>query len=211
MRKPLLDDEQFFEELTQLFLLEGMSNLTVADIAARLRCSRRRLYALAATKEELFHAIAQRHFDHVLDESDAALKQADDLPRVMATYLEIGAQASSRFSMQFLRDLEGSEQGRVLFDDYQLQRTTRLCELIDQGVASGVFVRCHGLVVAEFIRGAARQIRSPDFLARAGVTMNEAFHEFYRILLGGLLVNKTEAPKPRHRPAQMREKHRAER
>lgn len=211
MRRSLLDDEQFFEELTQLFLSEGMSGLTVADIAARLRCSRRRLYALAATKEELFHAIAQRHFNHVLVESEAVMKRTDDLPRVMATYLEIGAQASSRFSMQFLRDLEGSEQGQTLFDEYQLKRTMRLCELIDHGVASGVFVQCHGPVVSEFIRGAARQIRSPDFLARAGVTMNEAFHEFYRILLGGLLVNKTEAPKPGHRSAQSRERHRAER
>jgi AcrR family transcriptional regulator len=188
------DDEEFLGKLTELFLAEGISSLTVAEIAGRLRCSRRRLYEVASTKEELFYAIARRHFGRVLDKGEDVSRETGDLPRVIATYLEIGAEASNRFSMQFMRDLDGSEQGRAIFDEYQVKRTMRLCELIDSGVASGVFVACHGLVVAEFIRGGARRIRDPDFLARAGVSITDAFHEFYRVLLGGLLLDKATAP-----------------
>ena len=81
--KKFLDDEAFHAELTNLFLSEGMRALTVGSIAARLRCSRRRLYELAQTKEELFCQVTQRHFDTALAAGDAVLEHAQgDLARV---------------------------------------------------------------------------------------------------------------------------------
>ena len=55
MRKTLTDDE-FFDALTNLLLAEGIKSLTVGEIASRMRCSRRRLYDIAQTKEEIFCA-----------------------------------------------------------------------------------------------------------------------------------------------------------
>lgn len=65
----------------------------------------------------------------------------------------------------------------------------RLSQLIDEGVHKGVFVACHGLVVSELILGAALRLRRPAFLAQAKLTIEDAFQEFYRVLLGGLMVN----------------------
>lgn len=69
MKKTLTDDE-FLDTLMELVLAEGIRNLTIGEIAARLRCSRRRLYEIAQTKEEIFCAMVDRFFRGVLDKGE---------------------------------------------------------------------------------------------------------------------------------------------
>ena len=44
---------QLVDELVDLFLVEGFARLTLDEVAARLGCSKRTLYALADSKEQL--------------------------------------------------------------------------------------------------------------------------------------------------------------
>lgn len=185
--KRSLDEEQFFEELTALLLKEGISSLTVGEIATRLRCSRRRLYAVAESKEELFFIVVQRFFARYLRESELAGQDAEDPARTIAAYLTVGVRMVSRMSAEFLQDVEASARTRVLFDQYQETRTIRLSELIDKGVRENVFVPCHSSILTQGILGAAMYLRQPVFLARSDVTIEQAFQEFYRVLLSGLL------------------------
>lgn len=76
-----------------------------------------------------------------------------------------------------------------------------LAELVDEGVRRGFFIPCHGLLVSEVILGAAMRIRRPTFLAQAALKLEEAFQEFYRMLLGGLLVEAASrgARTPHHK------------
>lgn len=187
MKKSLTDDE-FFDTLTSLLLAEGIKNLTVADLAARLHCSRRRLYNIAETKEEIFCAVVERFFQSLLNEGETLIRSEQNLTAAIAAYLRVGIRAAARISVQFLEDIEDSERARTIFDGYQQARTIRLTELVDQGVRQGVFVACHGRVVSEAIFGAALRLRRPTFLAQANLTIEEAFQEFYRLLLGGLLA-----------------------
>lgn len=193
MKKKLTDDE-FFDALTNLLLAEGIKGLTVGEIAARMHCSRRRLYDIAQTKEEIFCAAAERFFDGILGQSEALIDREQDLTAALAAYLDVGVRAASRIGAQFLKDVEDSAAARSIFDRYQRARTMRLSQLIDEGVRQGVFAPCHGLVVSELILGAALRLRRPAFLAQADLTLEEAFQEFYRVLLGGLLID-TAAPK----------------
>lgn len=193
MKKKLTDDE-FFDALTDLLLAEGIKGLTVGEIAARMHCSRRRLYDIAQTKEELFCAAVEHFFDGILGQGEALIDREQDLTAALAAYLDVGVRAASRISVQFLKDVEDSATARSIFDRYQQARTVRLSQLIDEGVRQGVFAPCHGLVVSELILGTALRLRRPAFLAQADLTIEEAFQEFYRVLLGGLLIDTT-APK----------------
>lgn len=193
MKRKLTEDE-FFEALTNLLLAEGIKSLTVGEIASRLRCSRRRLYDIAKTKEEIFSATVERFFGSVLEEGEALIRSEQNRPAAIAAYLDVGVRAAARISVQFLKDVEDSKSARTIFDNYQHARTMRLSQLIDEGVREGIFVPCHGLVVSELILGAALRLRRPAFLAQANLTIEEAFQEFYRVLLSGLLADAT-APK----------------
>ncbi len=181
-------EEEFMEELAALFLAQGVSALTVADIAARLRCSRRRIYALAATKEELFLLVARRLFDILVREGHEVVKGESDLSVAITAYLGVGARASARISVAYLADLDASEKGRQLFDDYQLARLRGMEHLIDEGVARGHFASHNSRLVAESLLGAAQRLRRPRFLAEAGLTLEQAFQELYTLVLDGLLV-----------------------
>ena len=193
MKKTLTDDE-FLDALTDLLLAEGIRALTVGEIAARMHCSRRRLYDIAQTKEEIFCVLTERFFRQILGRGEVLASREEDLTGALAAYLDVGVQAASRISVPFLKDMEDSPAARKAFDNYQHARTVRLSELVDEGVRQGVFVQCHGLVVSELILGAALRLRRPAFLARADLSIEEAFQEFYRLLLSGLLADGA-APK----------------
>lgn len=194
--RPTLAEDDFLDALTNLFRAEGVSRLTVGEIAARLRCSRRRLYEIAQTKEEIFCTVVDRHLRGLLDEGEAVIRVEQDLIAALIAYLDVGVRGSSIVSAEFARDMEHSDQARASFDAYQRARASGISQLIDRGVRAGVLVECHGPLVAELLLGGALRVRQPEFLARVGLTMEEAFREFYRVVLSGLLVEKTASLPP---------------
>ncbi|MEZ5646246.1 MAG: TetR/AcrR family transcriptional regulator [Burkholderiaceae bacterium] len=187
--KKTLSDSEFLHQLTTLLLQEGISSLTVATIAARLHCSRRRLYEFATTKEDLFCKVVQDFFDETLQLAERKVAEAKDRASALRASLEVGAKASAHFSLAFLQDVEASAQAKAIFDRYQEIRSQRICLLIDQGVSEGVFVPCHGQVVSQALLSAAFRLRTPAFLATTGLSLEQAFDELYRVFLGGLLAS----------------------
>lgn len=180
-------DEEFSRELCDLIKAEGISSLTVGDIAKRLRCSRRRLYDIAQTKGDLFLYVASRIFDTALRQGHEAAAAQPDEARAIAAYLDVGVATAAELSVAFLNDVEAMREARKLFDDYQTARTSGLTLMIETGVERGIFVPCNAQVVAEVIFGAALRLRRPKFLTQAGLSLEEAFRELYDLLLNGLL------------------------
>lgn len=190
------NQDDFQQELFDLLRQEGIADLTVGEIARRLHCSRSRLYALAETKEELFLSVARRYLDSLLEASDAVTVVDGDAVAAITRYLDIGVRASALLGVPFLRDLDASRAGRRLFDAYQARRGQGLARLVEQGVAQGVFNPRHAALVAEILMGGALRIRRTRFLARTGLTLEEAFAEFYALLLHGLLKQPEGAGLP---------------
>lgn len=179
--------DAFMQQLVALVTQEGISGLTVGEIAARLQCSRRRLYDLASTKEELLRVVAREVFDDVLRQGAVAATGQTDAAAAVVTYLHVGVTAAARLSPAFRADLEATAEGRAVFDDYQEARRKGLQTLIDAGAASGRLVPHNAAVIAEAALGAAHRLRQPRVLQHAGVSMETAFSEFYAVLTMGLL------------------------
>ncbi len=188
-------EDEFIKELTTLLIVEGVSSLTIADIAQRVKCSRRRLYELAATKEELFVTICRDVFAANLEKGFAAARNESNGAKAIAVYLRATLNASG-LSKTALMDLDASESGRAVFDAYQLARVRGLEAMIDEGVRQGLLVPHNPRLVSEAILGAAHRLRNQQFLAETGLTIGGAFTEFYEIVLNGLLV-KPERPSSR--------------
>lgn len=180
-------DETFIKELTALLIVEGVSSLTIADMAQRLKCSRRRIYEIAATKEELFVNICRDVFAANLEKGFAAARHEPNGAKAIAIYLRATLNASG-LSKTALMDLDASEGGRAVFDAYQLARVRGLEAMIDEGVRQGLLVPHNPRLVSEAILGAAHRLRNQQFLAETGLTIGGAFTEFYEIVLNGLLV-----------------------
>lgn len=181
-------DDEFADQLSALVKAEGISELSVAQIASRLRCSRRRLYALAPTKEGLLHLVARAHLERMLREGFEAAAHESTPGRAIAAYLHVGVTSTTGLSQAFLRDLESSPEGRAIFDRYQHARAEGVRSIVEEGIRRGDFNAHNPRVAAEVLLGAALRLRQPEFLAKAGLTISQAFDEAYSLILGGLLA-----------------------
>ncbi len=181
-------DEEFARQLSELLKTEGISGLSVAEIAARLHCSRRRLYALAPTKEGLLHLVAQTHFEGMLRDGFEAAARESDPARAIAAYLHVGVTSTAGLSQAFLQDLESSPEGRAIFDRYQHARASGGQRIVEEGLRRGVFNAHNPALAMEVLLGASLRLRRPEFLVKAGLTISEAFEEAYSIILQGLLA-----------------------
>lgn len=185
-------NEEFLAELADLIKREGVSSLGVGEIAARLRCSRRRLYEVADTKEGLLLEVARMQFQDSLAAGFEAAVAENDPARSLVAYLNAGVRSAETLGAAFLDDLQQSEEGRSMFDDYQLARSKGSREILEAGVRCGEFKPMNFDVVTEVLLGAAFRLRNPDFLRRARLTVPEAFSEAYELVLQGLV----KSPKP---------------
>ncbi|WKU18500.1 TetR/AcrR family transcriptional regulator [Advenella alkanexedens] len=176
----------FMQQLTALLITEGISKLTIADIAARLKCSKRRIYQIAPGKEELFLHICREVFNSKLEQGFAKANKENEPVRIIKAYLTATLNTSG-ISKACLIDLEATEQGRKLFDDYQLARVRGLEGIIEEGIKQQVFSPQNPRLVSEAILGAAHRLRNPVFLEETGMRIGDAFDQFYRLLLEGLL------------------------
>ena len=198
-------EEEFTEELSDLLKREGITAMSVGDIATRLRCSRRRLYEIAPTKEGLLLEVARRQFKESLAVGFAAADAEPDPARSLVAYLDAALRAAEHLSAAFLADLQQSDEGRAMFDEYQLARSMGARKILEAGMRCGEFKPLNADVVSEVLLGAASRLRRTDVLRRAGLSMPDAFAQAYELVLQGLMVR----PEPQGCDGQARDSRQA--
>ena len=82
------------DALVEMVLAEGFSRLTIDQVAATLNCSKRTLYALAASKEQLAVLAVRHFFQRATEQVEAAIARDPQPGRAGSTrYLEAVAEA----------------------------------------------------------------------------------------------------------------------
>lgn len=178
--------KELLADLEALFFASGFRTITVDEIAARLKCSKRTLYEIAPSKQELFVLVIESWLDRIRHKGwQGALKHDDPEQRMMA-YLEPGVIETRAASRQFLADLQSYRPALTLLEAHQAQRTNVLKEIIEDGISRGRFKAFHSALVAEIFLAAVNRINEPTMLEQTGVEFSQAFDEFFRILTTGL-------------------------
>ena len=175
------------EAFEALILAEGFSRLNVSEIAARLRCSKRTLYELAPSKKMLVLKALDNFFSRIRQEADQVIDNSLDPERQVYEYLEVGARAAERLSPAVVTDIHEWEPARTLWREHINQRVDGMCLIIDNGVKAGVFREVLPAFVAEIVFASINRLREPDFSDSTGLTISEAFHELYEMLLHSLM------------------------
>ena len=75
------------DALVEMVLVEGFSQLTMDQVAARLNCSKRTLYALAASKEQLAVLAVRHFFRRATEQVEAAIAATRNPARRVTRYL----------------------------------------------------------------------------------------------------------------------------
>lgn len=189
--------QRLLDAAATLFLTQGYSKVTMADIATELGISKKTIYQEFSSKEELLLAALDAFFAEIQAQLDAVLTDPtlafpERLRRVLAT---VGRRV-------------GGIQGRALQD---LRRTaprgwrhletlrrqvilTQLTRLLDTGRAAGM-VRpdLQPEVLVLMLLALIERVASPDTLAEAPVPTAEVFHTVSTVFFEGVL---TDAARP---------------
>lgn len=184
---------ELLDKLEVIFLEEGFRRLTIGELASRLKCSKRTIYELAPSKQELVLLVMDRWLMRIRSMGRAGmLKHTDPVDRIEA-YLEPGVSESIRAGSQFLADVQSSPPAHSILELHQRERTQVLRDILDDGKTRGRFRAFHSALVAEVFLASVARINEPSVLGAANLGFSEAFSEFFGLILHGI-VDESKSP-----------------
>ncbi len=179
--------QQVLDSLEETFLAEGLE-LTVGELAMRARCSRRTLYEIAPSKEQLFLLTFDRMMNRVgKDAREAAAAQPTAAAAVQA-YMLAALPPFRQLGFRFNAALDAYRPAARIYARHVAIAQGRLTEILAAGVAAGEFSEVDVDLVSETLTGAARHVIAPTVLSAGTRTPQEALAEVVGLLLNGLLV-----------------------
>ncbi|MGH3629028.1 MAG: TetR/AcrR family transcriptional regulator [Sciscionella sp.] len=185
---------QLFNEFEALFLEEGFRHLTIADLADRLHCSRRTLYTLAPSREELVLIVIDRLLNRIGANARRVADSCSDPGDAIAAYLEAGVTSLRGARPAFNDDVESYGPTKQLYNRHLRTALDVLASFVDRGIQQGVFRQLNASLVAEILDASVGRIRRQDVLDRTGVSLTEAVEELTSLIRTGLV-------RPVQRPA----------
>lgn len=179
--------ERIVADLEGIFYAEGFLHFTMDDLARRVHCSKRSLYSLAPSREDIFELIIEeRLLAKIRRDGEQMARDTADWIGAVAGYLDVAVKATRHVSAQFVRDLNRFPAGRRHLQEHQRIRVLRLEQLLAVGIENHAFAPVHPRLVAEILMNTVARMSDPDFLASCGLTMADAYSELYYIVLHGL-------------------------
>lgn len=182
---PTPRQERLLDVLEDLFLGEGFRAVTVAELARRLRCSRRSFYELAPSKEALFLRVFDRYLRRLREAGRSGVGNLA-AEAAIAAYLAPAVDAARKLSTRLMADVQSYPPARTMWERHTRERMAGLQALIDECVRKKIFRDVDARLVAEVTSAALRRICEPDFLDSSGLSYREAVRELYALLLHGL-------------------------
>lgn len=179
--------DELLHLLEEIFLREGFRRLTIGELATRLHCSRRSLYELATSKNELFVLVLDRLLRRIDDHGRAASTAASCFEDRVAAFIEPGIVELHAASAAFLADIAGLPAARDRLASHQEGRKLQLEKIFAGGMRVKAFRKLHPGVAARAMVAAYRAVTDADFLASVDVTLPEAVREMESLFLQGLL------------------------
>lgn len=177
---------ELFDALVVLLLADGFSAFTLDDLAARLRCSKRTLYALAGSKEQLVRAAVVHFFRGATERVEAAVAVPPGAAAKVAAYLHAVATALAPASPAFLADVAEFTPAAEVYARNTQAAARRVSELVDLGVAAGEFRAVHAGFVGDVVSAITVRIQQRELSAATGLADADAYRQLADLLLHGL-------------------------
>ena len=177
---------ELFEDLVALLISEGFAGFTLDDLAARLRCSKRTLYGLAGSKEQLVRAAVVHFFRRATTRVESAVAEESGPARRLTVYLRSVSAELAPVSPRFFDDVAAFEPAAEVYERNTRAAAGRVQQLIDEGVAGGAFRDVHVAFAAEVITSVMVRIQQRQVAASTGLADAEAYEQLAQLLLHGL-------------------------
>jgi AcrR family transcriptional regulator len=194
--KPLLSSEserqlsarqlELLDELEAQLVAGGLAELTMAQIASRLGCSLRTLYAMAPSKDELLLTVVDRRLRRIgraaIEVLDASMPPLDALRAYLRTANEAVQPESVAISAD-LAKVAGASRLASAHESYLIEVTR---SLLDRAVAEGHIAPVDTAAVAHVLGGLGREFARPEVAEIAHASPKETADAIVELILEGL-------------------------
>jgi AcrR family transcriptional regulator len=177
---------ELFDQLVTLFLAEGFRDFTIDALAARLRCSKTTLYALAGTREALVRAVVVHFFRGATERVEAGLAAAAEPRDRIVAYLHGVAAQLEPASPAFFDDVAAAPVVREVYEQNTRAAARRVEQLVAEGVASGAFRPVHVRFVADVLSATMVRIQQREVAEAIGLGDADAYTELAALVVRGL-------------------------
>jgi AcrR family transcriptional regulator len=182
---------QVLDDLEVLIVDEGFSRVTVADMAARTRCSLRTLYEIAPNRAELILVVIDRRLRRLGRIVRAKLEQTDDPIERLRILLASESVEMRRASGQFREDVGRDPASQRLIRQHYRYAGALIREAIEDGMAVGVFRPTNARLVAEIVDEGLSRLQDPVLLHESGLTFDEGVLELAALVESGIVVRSS--------------------
>nr|MCW2727067.1 TetR family transcriptional regulator [Aeromicrobium sp.] len=168
-------------ELIPVILAEGFSDLSMADVARRLRCSKSTLYGIAASKEQLLIAVVRTFFRDATDRVEASLARAATPMDRIRVYLGAISVELAPASPAFFADVQAFAPAREIYRDNTRAAADRVRQLVadaDPSADARFVAAVAGQVMQSIHRG--------DIAAATGLDDSAAYRSLAELIVAGL-------------------------
>ena len=174
------------DEAEDLFSQEGFLHFSTDDLARRLRCSKRTIYAVAPGREKFFEAVIAQRVTKARDVTIAAIRSAPSVQAAVQGCIRASVEQAQNVSPIWLRDVRLFPAGRRAVEKWRSDLADDLEHLIERGVKEGLFRQIDSHVAAEALLTSVLRMCEPDFTANSRTTTAEAVLQVYEIFWSGL-------------------------
>lgn len=179
--------QEVLDHLERLFLDRGFATLTISDIAADAGCSRRTLYELAPSKDQLVHLVIDRFLHKKGRTALAALDPGQPFATQLRAYLEGGV--TFTWEERFADDLADDAAARRLVDRHYRFMMTVVERLVAMGIEAGEFRPLNPAVVAATVTGATLYVDTPAINELVGTDVSHTLQQILDLVLPSLTLD----------------------
>ena len=176
---------EILEHLEALFMDRGFADITIGQIAADVGCSRRTLYEIAPSKQQLVLVVLDRFLNkkgrsalHAVDHDDPVIEQ-------LRSYITGGLEFQLKASLS--EDLDDDAAARRVVDRHYRFAMTVVERLVLLGIERDEFRQVNAAVVAATVAGASLYLGQPEIVADIGLPMSGLVDDMLDIVLPSLL------------------------
>lgn len=173
---------QVLDQLEALFLQEGFSGFSVRELAAHVGCSRRTLYELAPSKDELVLLVFDRFLHRVGRQALDSIDPSRSFAEQIRAY-SLGGAELQRITQVFGDDLADEPAARRLFDRHYGYVMAITEQLVQRGVSAGEFRPVSPAVVAGLLAGGGQFFSQPGVQADIGLGFEQAVDEMLELIV----------------------------
>ncbi|MFI0482889.1 TetR/AcrR family transcriptional regulator [Actinomadura sp. 9N215] len=192
--------EALVDRLMDVFLDRGFAGMSVADLAAELRCSKSTLYSVAASREQIIVAVVRAFFRRATERVEAALETsaADADPRArVGAYLRAISDQLAPASPAFFADLDAFAPAREIY-----KRNTRFAVRRVQGLVREASPERDAAPDAAFVGAVAGQVMESihrgEIKAQTGLDDSAAYAALASLIVARMALR--ERPERPERP-----------